>query len=119
MMVAMTSSYSAWLNNPLSVRRFKLLSHAAIMRMLSFCRPCLPGISSPRVSASARRSPMEGVSLSISSRNSVPPIASSSLPGTGCPSLSNPPKNSSKSTSSGPFTHFTTISGAAARGLAW
>ena len=116
--VSRTSSYRALENKPLSDRRFKLESQAAITRTFNFLRTPVSRFTKPFFKASASLSPISTGSFSTSSRNSVPPRASSSLPAIGWRSPSTLPKNSSSRASNGALEHFTTISGAAARGLA-
>ena len=118
MVVSSTNSYRLREKSPLSARRLRLESQAAITRTSNIRG--LPPFSlagNPCVSASASLSPISSGSFSTSSKNSVPPIASSSLPADCCPS-SSVPKNSASSSSSDALWHFTAISGAAARGLA-
>ena len=116
--VSSTSSYSLRLKSPLSARRFRLLSQAAMTRIFSFFRSSEPGTGRPSFKASASLSPRPTGSFSTSSINRVPPIASSSLPAAGGLSPSNLPNNSSSMAFGESSVHFTTIKGAAARALA-
>ena len=116
--VSRTSSYSLRENKPLSAKRLRLESQAAITRTSNIRGlPPLSFDGRPCSKASASLSPISDGSFSTSSRNSVPPIDSSSLPADCC-SPSFVPKNSASSSSIGALRHFTAISGAAARELA-
>ncbi|MPM97337.1 hypothetical protein SDC9_144510 [bioreactor metagenome] len=111
-------SYNSLLNTPLSVNRLRSLSQAAIIRTSIFLLiSSLTRELCPLVSTSVNLSATLGGIFSISSKNSVPPLASSSLPGR----LSSPSAtpNSSNSINSGVRApHITEISGPAARPLA-
>ena len=118
MTVSSTISNSWRLNSPLSARRFRLLSQAAITRIFSFFRSRDPGMGKPFRKTSASRSPKLTGSFSTSSINRVPPMASSNFPAVGGLSPSGLPKNSSSIALGDSSVHFTTIRGAAARALA-
>ena len=83
MVVSSTSSYKERLNKPLSARRLRLESQAAITRTLSFLRMPVSLFKRPFFKASASLSPISTGSFSTSSKNSVPPMESSSLPAVG------------------------------------